>query len=184
MALTRLGTNAITSVPSSAITALPAGLGGKVLQVVSATKTSDQSTNSTSYVDVTGLTLTITPSSTSNKILIVVCVNNIGNTAGSGSNVKLLRDSTVVTKNTSGAQSDTFEAFGNGGGGGMGAGSDDRKISHAIISHLDTPSSISSLVYKVQMRSSNSANTSTLNRWALNTDIASVSTITAYEIAG
>ena len=54
----------------SAITALPTGLGGKVLQVVQG-NTATQVAHSTSYAD-TGLTASITPSSTSNKILIMV----------------------------------------------------------------------------------------------------------------
>jgi hypothetical protein len=53
----------------SAITALPAGVGGKVLQVVYASDGTEVSTTSTSYQS-TSLTANITPSSTSNKILI------------------------------------------------------------------------------------------------------------------
>ena len=44
---------------------------GKVLQVVSITKQDSFSTSSTSFTDVTGLSLSITPSSTSSKILIL-----------------------------------------------------------------------------------------------------------------
>ena len=57
----------------SALTALPSGVGGKVLQVVSTTKT-DVFTASlnNSFTDITGLSVSITPSSASNKILILV----------------------------------------------------------------------------------------------------------------
>ena len=61
MALITLGANAIT--------ALPSGVGGKVLQVVQATTATNTETSSTSFVT-TGLTASITPSSASNKILI------------------------------------------------------------------------------------------------------------------
>jgi len=61
MALTRLGTNAIT--------ALPAGVGGKVLQVVQTEFAANIATSSTSYVD-SGIAASITPTSTSNKIYI------------------------------------------------------------------------------------------------------------------
>ena len=44
---------------------------GKILQVVSATRTSTFTTSSSSFVDVTGLTANITPASASNKILIM-----------------------------------------------------------------------------------------------------------------
>ena len=51
---------------------LATGVGGKVLQVVNTVKTDVFSGQSVSnaFVDITGLTLSITPSSSSNKILI------------------------------------------------------------------------------------------------------------------
>lgn len=54
---------------------------GKVLQVKQALKTDAFSTSSTSYVDITGLSVDITPSSSSNKILVdfvIACGNNTG----------------------------------------------------------------------------------------------------------
>jgi hypothetical protein len=45
---------------------------GSILQVVSTTKTDFFSTASSSYVDVTGLSASITPSSSSNKILVTI----------------------------------------------------------------------------------------------------------------
>jgi len=47
---------------------------GKVLQVVSETKTDTFSTSSSSFVDLTGLTATLTPVSTSSKVLIDVVI--------------------------------------------------------------------------------------------------------------
>ena len=49
-----------------------AGGGGKVLQVVRATDTTQRSTTSTSFTDVTGVTVSITPSSATSKVLIIV----------------------------------------------------------------------------------------------------------------
>jgi hypothetical protein len=61
----------------SSITALPAAIStGKVLQVVSATLGSQVNTTSTSDSD-TGLNANITPSSTSNKILVQVSHNGV-----------------------------------------------------------------------------------------------------------
>ena len=48
---------------------LPAG---SVLQVVQTVKTDTFATTSTSFVDITGVSVAITPSSTSSKILIQV----------------------------------------------------------------------------------------------------------------
>ena len=192
MALTRLGgANAITgTIPQGnianaslgAVTALPAGVGGKVLQVVSGTSTTRQSSSSTTYADVSNLTATITPSSTSNKVLVLLNMNIIGNNAGSGTNLKLLRDSTVVTKTTTSGQNATAESF--AAGGGFSYGGDDNRQKHgASLSFLDSPSSTSALVYKVQFKTSNSTNAAYVNGWALNTDQSAVSTITLMEIS-
>jgi hypothetical protein len=153
---------------------------GKVLQVVSTVKTADQSTTSTSPVDVTDLSVNITPSSASNKVLVLVNINNIGNSDGNLTSFKILRGATVITSNSSGGGSDTRDAFGSGGGGGM--TNDNRKISNASITFLDSPSSTSALTYKVTFQAT--GGTGTINRWELNTDNASVSTLTLMEIAG
>ena len=71
MALTRLGTNSITALPSGVVdsAALASGVGGKVLQVVQSQSNTTYTTTSTS-ASATGYTVSITPSSTSNKILV------------------------------------------------------------------------------------------------------------------
>ena len=69
MALTLSGDGDITGL---AVGALPPNVigTGAVLQVVQATKTDSFTTTSTSFTTPTGLSLSITPSSSSNKILI------------------------------------------------------------------------------------------------------------------
>ena len=59
-----------------ALTTLRAGAfpTGSVVQTVSATKTDHFSTAETTFQDVTGLSVSITPSSTSNKILVMTNV--------------------------------------------------------------------------------------------------------------
>ncbi len=89
MAITRLGgANAITGTLPAAnindtsignVTALPAGVGGKVLQVVTAKDTTIRSTTSTSYVTGSNtLSVNITPSSSSNKIIILTSFQTFG----------------------------------------------------------------------------------------------------------
>ena len=153
---------------------------GQVIQVVSTVKTADQSTTSTSPVDVTNLSVNITPSSASNKVLVLVNINNIGNSLAQTTFFRILRGATVITSNTSGASADTKDAFGSGGGGGM--TNEDRKLGTASITFLDTPSSTSALTYKVTMEVD--GGTGYINRWALNNDVASVSTLTLMEIKG
>ena len=53
---------------------------GKILQVVSTTKTDGFTSSSTSYTDVTGLSATITPSSSSSKVYVMVHVSSSSNT--------------------------------------------------------------------------------------------------------
>ena len=69
MALTKINNNSL-----SAITGLPAGVGGKVLQVVTAVPTSNQSTTSTSYAD-TNYTVTISPTATNSTIIVTASGN-------------------------------------------------------------------------------------------------------------
>tara|TARA_R110001592_G_scaffold132850_1_gene347737 strand:- start:373 stop:906 length:534 start_codon:yes stop_codon:yes gene_type:complete len=65
MSLIKLNNNSI-----SAVTALPSGVGGKILQVVQSVSASETSTSSNDTVTATNLTASITPSSSSSKILI------------------------------------------------------------------------------------------------------------------
>jgi len=92
MAITRLGgANAITGTLPAAninntsignVTALPAGVGGKVLQVVTDVYATETGTTSTSYVEVSGFAATITPSSASSKILVLCAPSCYVNAAG------------------------------------------------------------------------------------------------------
>ena len=67
MSITKLNNLSI-----SAVTALPSGVGGKVLQVVTATDSTQRSLTSTSFVTASNtLSVSITPSSASNKIFVI-----------------------------------------------------------------------------------------------------------------
>jgi len=76
----------------SAITALPAGVGGKVLQVVMASN--DTQLSSTNASD-TLLTKAITPTATSSSILCMITLW-MGADTNSNGGIKLLRDSTAI----------------------------------------------------------------------------------------
>ena len=52
---------------------------GSVLQVVSTAKSDQFTTSSTSFTDVTGMSATITPTSSSSKILVIFSVGLVGN---------------------------------------------------------------------------------------------------------
>lgn len=70
---------------------------GKVLQVITTNKDDTFSTSSTSFVDVTGLSATITPSSTSNKILAIASVMVGAGNAGADNYLRFLRGATTIT---------------------------------------------------------------------------------------
>jgi len=156
---------------------------GHVLQVKQTTKTDSFATNSTSMVDITGFSVSITPNSTSNKILVMVNAGILSNSGSSGTLINLLRDSTNLISNTSGGSADTYNAWNVAGGGGM--TNNDRKYNASpSITYLDSPSSTSSLTYKCQLCVNGGSTYAYLNQWSLNTDNAAVSTITVMEIAG
>ena len=108
MAITRLGgANAITGTLPAAnindtsignITALPAAIAtGKVLQVVSTVKTDTFSSTSTSFTDVTGMSVAITPSASNSKVLIIATLNVGNDTNDRWSAYRLLRGSTGIS---------------------------------------------------------------------------------------
>ena len=69
---------------------------GKILQVVQAVKTDVFTSNSTTYTDITGLNLAITPSSTSSKILVNVSFNHQSNAQDRWRAFQITRGSTAI----------------------------------------------------------------------------------------
>jgi len=152
---------------------------GKILQVVSATKTDTFSTSSTSFTDVTGLSVSITPLSSSSKILVSYQVQT-GMVAATTAQtmLRLMRGSTAIAVGDA-AGSRTQATTG------MTANEAFTMESNAA-SFLDAPNSTSALTYKVQQRVT--ASTGFVNRTDTDSDQAafsrSVSTITLMEVAG
>ena len=161
---------------------LASGVGGKVLQVVSTPKTDTFSTSSTSFTDITGLSVAITPSATSSKILVMMDVMG-----GSGTNIsmflRLMRNTTAIhvgtdvgnrIASTAGASDDPSDQFA-------------MSMTGTV---LDSPSSTSEVTYKVQMSTEGSGNTGTcfINRSGEDSNSNQggryTSSITVMEIAG
>ena len=95
MAVVINGNGAVTG-----LTALPdsAMAEGSVIQVVQTFKNDSFSSTSTSYVDITGFSVTITPTSSTNKILLLSCAG-ISTTGGSSViYMNLLRGSTAIAQ--------------------------------------------------------------------------------------
>lgn len=155
---------------------------GKVLQVLSTTKTDTFSTTSGSKVDVTGLSLAITPSSSSNKILITGRLNiGLVRTAPYLYPIFILRGATEIGRHD--AASNRTRAH---TGGQWGATSADPTFDYCI-EFLDSPSTTSATTYKVQIFSE-SGGTAYVNRGNEGDGDASItgrftSTFTVMEIA-
>ncbi len=125
---------------------LASGVGGKVLQVVHTTKTDPFSTNTTSWPDITGLSVSITPSATTSKVLVFYEVMR-GNGNGVITLFRLMRDSTAIGL---GGADGLREQVGRG----WYAGVSDHTWHFASVSqtYLDSPSTTSATTYKVQCR--------------------------------
>jgi len=86
-----------------AVTALPAGVGGKVLQAVTATDQTARTTTSTSFVTASNtLTVNITPSSSSNKVYVIAHFNCYGSNSNTNIYYTLYRGSTNLGNGTNG----------------------------------------------------------------------------------
>jgi hypothetical protein len=160
-------------------TTLPAGVGGKLLQLQSTTKTDTFSYSGSSFTDVTGLSVSITPSSTSSKIYVQASVSmgGPGGITNDGA-FRFMRDTTAIgIGDASGNRARaTFAGFAREG----------YEMASGSGMFLDTPSTTNTITYKIQMK----ANGQTLyvNRSENNDDSGGaergISTITVMEIAG
>ena len=137
--------------------------GGKINQVVQAVKTDVFSTTSTSFVDVTGLTVNITPSATSSKILVLVDYKgSLGRAGAVTATLQLLRGSTVVYQvGKVGTSTGDFETY-NG------------------TVFLDSPNSTSQQTYKIQLKGD--GQTVTCNRVVSDAGDRADSSITVMEV--
>jgi hypothetical protein len=120
--------------------ATPAVATSKVVQIVTSTY-STETTNSTTTLADTGLTATITPTSASNKVLVMVVQNGVAKTSGSASNacyIQLMRGATIILTIANYAAQTTVAAGNN-----VGSVSGD---------YLDSPATTSAVTYKTQFR--------------------------------
>ena len=123
---------------------------GKILQVKNAFKTDTASVTSNTFTDISGLSISITPSSSSNKILFRGYVS-IGTEGNTNVAIKIFRDSTEIgksTANSTAANNSTATA----------AGLNVSSVTSSVKSQikqlqfevLDSPNTTSAVTYKVQ----------------------------------
>jgi len=133
---------------------------GKILQVRQTFKSDTFTTASTTYTDLTGLSVSITPASTSNNILIFYYINGSNTTAGNTVAFQLVRNSTSIAVGDSdgnkGQATNRFQV------------SDIYHTFSTSACYLDSPGLTSSITYKVQIATQ--GNTATINRTGGNLD--------------
>jgi len=156
---------------------LPSGTGGKILQVVQTVKTDTTSTTSTSFTDISGLSVSITPSSTSSKILVIP---DLALSNNSIMYARLLRDSTVIYAGSSG----THNVLWGGYAGDPGGGVFDYGLMIVNRTILDSPATTSAVTYKCQYKTySNSIFLNSTRHLNNAYDIHTQSSITVMEVA-
>jgi hypothetical protein len=154
--------------------------GGKILQVLSTTKTDSFSATGIAFSDITGLSVTITPSSASSKILITCSINGQGKVSLGFCALKLVRGSTdiaIADAFSSAARATSSVGYTGDSGGSL----------HSTINYLDSPATTSAITYKVQGSSLHSGVEFYINRNqddnGVYTRCRTVSTITVMEVA-
>jgi hypothetical protein len=157
--------NLTITVPAVTGTMLTTASTGAVLQVVEASTTTAVTSSTATYIDTT-LTATITPSSASNKILVIVtqhCYKSAGS-SNNAPNIKLFRNATDLgrTVYANFFTGTAVEIYG-----------------MTAFQYLDSPSTTSATTYKTQFANNVNASSSVVQA-----DSNGRSTIILMEIAG
>ena len=153
------------------VAGVPTGGGGGIIQTIQTIKDDTFSTTSTSYVDITGFSVTITPTSTSSKVLIMA---NCGIGQDNNScvhHMNLLRGSTSI------AQPSASSAFGSSATIYL---SQTGTLLPWVFNFLDSPNTTSATTYKFQLKTNLS--TARINDRTQG-DMKRVATIIAMEVS-
>lgn len=153
----------------------------RILQVLQTVKTDTFTTTSGSATAVTGLSVDITPSSNSNKVLIRAIISQ-GNSSAEYSNLfYLYKGGSVIAAATGDAASNRTRTTAT-----QRQGQGDNGQQTVSIEYLDSPSTTSSTTYAIYVNTESST-TCAVNRTTHDGDSSpygrSISTITAMEVA-
>ena len=154
---------------------------GVILQVKQTVKTDQFTSTAYDYTDITGMSISITPSSASNKILVSFELQ-AGGQANNYASFRLLRDSTHVGVSTA-----TNTNWRVGTLGGL-SHENSYQLENTGTSFLDSPNTTSAITYKLQVSTYTgrtvSINQPTSTSQAANSYTATgISTITVMEVA-
>ena len=151
---------------------LSGGASGGILQVKQVGKTDVtqvQSSGNNDYSDIPSLSLAITPSSSSSKILVMVALT-VGGNNGAFS-LKILRDSTEVGSPSDGPRPAMIHRY-----------TTTTYLDSNVINFLDSPGDTNSHTYKVQI--STHGNIMRINKWSGGDDFNTASYLTLLEVSG
>jgi len=155
---------------------------GNIIQVKQTVKTDTASTQSMTFQD--AVTVSITPSSSSNKILVMYKIALSCNTANFSATARLARDSTAIYVGDAAGnriQASSYHFAAN-------SGANDRQLDDYNGQFLDSPNTTSAITYKLQFASSYTGYNVYVNRgytWAdANYRASTASSITVMEVAG
>jgi len=147
--------------------------GFRILQVVSTTKTDSFSTTSTSFVDVTGLSASITPTSADSEVLIML-TGLVASATGGSVRLNLVRDSTNIAQSTGSGSVDQTLCL----------RTDSSTGADSIaVNYLDSPATTSATTYKVQLASVTGGSASYVGRHASDDNRRSIATLTVMEVS-
>lgn len=137
--------------------------GGKILQVVQATKTDTASVTGTSFSSV--FTASITPSANTSRVLVMAFLS-VGGATSNYPNLRLVRSASVLIQGDAAGSRTRVTAMGNPGVAGA--------MNAITINYLDSPASTSALTYEIEL-ASHSTGAVYLNRSGTDTDGATIS---------
>jgi len=146
----------VTATSAVAMDFQAAAAGGKIGQVLQTVVSDTSSINSASMVDLTGITVAITPVATSSKILVFFSVNGSGD-PNYAFNIQIMRTTTAIgigdaasnrMRATCHLQADTF----------------DTDLRTMTSMYLDSPSTTSATTYKLQGAVENTSHALYINR--------------------
>ena len=167
--ITDLGDDAVVTSGVLDTLAVPAG---GILQVNQTVKTDFFSTTSTSFTDITGLSVDITPRSTSSKILVIANVNILNSNTSYYWALNLQRDGANIAQGTGGSVNNQTAWARN-------ASSTDH--AYVPITFLDSPSTTSTVTYSLQTNTTNAGGPTYVNGTSSS---SAISSITVMEVAG
>ena len=179
------GNNRVFTIPDVADgTIATTATAGKILQVLQAVKTDTFLLDGTTTADIGGLSIAITPSSSSNKILVFYDVSAGVEAGGYHGHLFLFRDSTqIYLGNADGSKTRSSSYITSHSAVDFGA----YEMFDLSGTFLDSPSTTSSTTYKLSVKSQNTGRAFYVNRRNNNDDGSgnsrTASSITVMEVA-